>query len=608
MKPRVVLITTAPETLRLFFQAQIRFLCSEGFSVETICSPGADLHDCRENLSVEMHEVRMQRRISPVEDAVSLLRLVRKLKRLRPAIVHTHTPKAGLLGIAAARLSGVPVRIYTINGLRFSTCSGFRRAILSAADKLGCWLATDVLAVSETLRRQAIAFGICPGWKVRTLGYGGSHGVDPATFDPECRNSVDRHHVRSRYGLPQNAIVVGYFGRIVQDKGVADLVAAWKLLRDEVPSLWLFLCGTPEATDPVGPEVIRALRDDTRICFAGEIRGDMPAVYAAIDICILPSYREGLPNVMLEAQAMRVPVVATRIAGTIDAVRHGTTGFLVEPRDYTGLVKALKPLIQDEKLRFRMGAAGRAFVTQYFSERKISELLAAEYRNLLVRTVPSKKPLHRHCRSRRIEVVVKRTIDVFIAAFALAVGFPWLLLIGITLRRSTKSSALFRQMRTGLRGQCFILYKFRTMTEAKDADGVLLSDAQRLKVLGRLLRAVSLDEVPQLWNVLRGDMSLVGPRPLLPEYLPRYTPFQYRRHELKPGITGWAQVNGRNSITWERKFELDVWYVDHWSLWLDLKILALTVSQVLRRDGINQTGRVTMAEFQGNLETPEPSR
>jgi lipopolysaccharide/colanic/teichoic acid biosynthesis glycosyltransferase len=138
------------------------------------------------------------------------------------------------------------------------------------------------------------------------------------------------------------------------------------------------------------------------------------------------------------------------------------------------------------------------------------------------------------------------------------------------------------------------------MTDVRDQAGELLPDEQRLTVLGRLLRGTSLDELPQLWNVLKGDMSLVGPRPLLPEYLPRYTALQRRRHEVKPGITGWAQVNGRNSLTWEQKFDLDVWYVDHQSLWLDVKILWLTVLQVLRRDGISQQGHATMPEFMGS--------
>jgi sugar transferase EpsL len=193
----------------------------------------------------------------------------------------------------------------------------------------------------------------------------------------------------------------------------------------------------------------------------------------------------------------------------------------------------------------------------------------------------------------------KRCLDVVGASGGLVLLSPLLAAASLAIRVTMGAPILFRQLRTGKGGRLFWLYKFRTMTDDRTQDGSLLPDHERLSWLGRALRAASLDELPQLWNVLKGDMSAVGPRPLLPEYLPRYTAFQRRRHEVKPGITGWAQVNGRNALTWEQKFELDVWYVDHWGLWLDVKILWMTVLQVLRREGISQAGHVTMPEFMG---------
>nr|WP_291327235.1 sugar transferase [Acidovorax sp. 28-64-14] len=167
------------------------------------------------------------------------------------------------------------------------------------------------------------------------------------------------------------------------------------------------------------------------------------------------------------------------------------------------------------------------------------------------------------------------------------------------MRRKLGSPAFFRQVRPGMHGQPFEMVKFRTMTDARGADGALLPDADRLTPFGRFLRASSLDELPELWNVLKGEMSLVGPRPLLMEYLPLYSPQQARRHEVRPGITGWAQVNGRNALGWDEKFKLDVWYVDHRSLWLDIKILWLTVKKVLVREGISAAGEATMPRFTG---------
>ena len=193
----------------------------------------------------------------------------------------------------------------------------------------------------------------------------------------------------------------------------------------------------------------------------------------------------------------------------------------------------------------------------------------------------------------------KRLIDIVAALLGLIVLSPVIVVIALVVRRRLGSPVLFRQRRPGLHAQPFTLVKFRTMRDDRDADGGLLDDAQRLTQTGRRLRSTSLDELPELWNVVRGDMSLVGPRPLLTSYLDRYSPEQARRHAARPGITGWSQVNGRNAAPWEDRLAMDVWYVDHWSLCLDLRILARTVRSVLRREGISAEGHATVAEFVG---------
>lgn len=195
---------------------------------------------------------------------------------------------------------------------------------------------------------------------------------------------------------------------------------------------------------------------------------------------------------------------------------------------------------------------------------------------------------------------MKRLFDLFFSVLGLLIlCIPMLLLIWIV-RRKLGSPVFFRQVRPGLHGKAFEMVKFRTMTSECDSNGHLLPDAVRLTSFGVFLRTTSLDELPELWNVFKGDMSLVGPRPLLMEYLPLYTPDQARRHEVRPGITGWAQVNGRNAISWEDKFKLDKWYVDHCSLWLDIKILWLTVKKVLMRHDISAEGEATMARYTGS--------
>lgn len=197
---------------------------------------------------------------------------------------------------------------------------------------------------------------------------------------------------------------------------------------------------------------------------------------------------------------------------------------------------------------------------------------------------------------------MKRLFDLTAALLALFVLLMPLLLLIVMIRRKLGSPVFFRQTRPGLHGQPFEMIKFRTMTDARGPDGVLLPDADRLTPFGHFLRATSQDELPELWNVLKGDMSLVGPRPLLMEYLPLYNARQAKRHDVRPGLTGWAQINGRNALSWEEKFELDVWYVENRSFWLDLKIIFLTIKKVLVREGISAAGEATMSRFMGTKE------
>ena len=196
--------------------------------------------------------------------------------------------------------------------------------------------------------------------------------------------------------------------------------------------------------------------------------------------------------------------------------------------------------------------------------------------------------------------VSKRLLDLVVTSIGLVITLPLMLVISILVWIFLGSPILFRQPRPGYKGRPFTTYKVRTMTNQRGGDGKLLPDGKRLTLFGRFLRSTSFDDLPQVFNVLRGEMSLVGPRPLLLKYLERYSPEQMRRHDVLPGITGWAQVNGRNSLDWDEKFRLDVWYVDHWSFWLDAKILLMTPWKVFKQEGINQPGHATVEEFKGS--------
>lgn len=200
----------------------------------------------------------------------------------------------------------------------------------------------------------------------------------------------------------------------------------------------------------------------------------------------------------------------------------------------------------------------------------------------------------------RTRCALKRAFDIVVGSVALIVFSPLMALIALLVRLDVGRPVFFTQIRPGRHGLPFLMYKFRTMREANGPDGRPLPDFARLTRIGTFLRAASLDELPELVNVLRGEMSLVGPRPLLPDYLPLYSPDQRRRHDMRPGMTGWAQVNGRNSLSWEERFALDIWYVDNWSFWLDVQILVLTVVRVLRPEGVSEPGEATMSRFKGS--------
>lgn len=286
---------------------------------------------------------------------------------------------------------------------------------------------------------------------------------------------------------------------------------------------------------------------------------------------------------------MNLPVVATDVAGCVDAVLDGVTGLLVPARNSERLAIALRRYLEDVDLRREHGTAGRGRVLREFRQEAIWEAIYDQY-DLLVGE-------RRRARATQWE---KRAFDLVLSLFGLLVLSLPLASLALLVRVCMGKPVLFRQVRPGLRGLPFVMYKFRTMIDASDERGEPLPDEYRLTGLGRFLRRTSLDELPELLNVLRGQMSLVGPRPLLMEYLPLYSPIQARRHEVKPGITGLAQVHGRNATTWERRLDLDIWYVDNRCMWLDIKIILRTLKTVMLREGISQDGAATMKRFRGS--------
>jgi lipopolysaccharide/colanic/teichoic acid biosynthesis glycosyltransferase/glycosyltransferase involved in cell wall biosynthesis len=590
-KPKVLVAVTSSLACT-FYRGVLRHLQSNGFEPLMLSSPGANLLDVSSKETVQSIAVPIEREISPTKDLMSLWRLYRIISRLQPMVVDASTPKAGLLTGIAAWLARVPHRVYTLRGLRLETATGLKRAVLWITEWIACACSHRVVCVSPSLRARAISLGLVSATKATVLG-SGSGGVDLCRFSVTNRQSTETRVLRQNLGIPPDALVIGFVGRFVKDKGIRQLAEAFQLLRRTRPQLRLLLVGDFEPGDPVEADVRRYIESETAIICPGFVIDTAP-YYALMDVLVLPTYREGFPSVPLEAQASGVPVITTTATGAVDSIIDRVTGFLLPVGDANALTNAVGKLLADPELRERMGKAGRARVERDFHPEVIWDALVQLYRELIVQDLN----LSRMPSENRIPWM-KQIFDLAVATGLLLLLFPLLTLVAMLIRLRLGSPVLFRQRRPGLYGQLFTCLKFRTMTDVRDANGELLPDGKRLTPLGRFLRSTSLDELPGLFNVIRGEMSLVGPRPLLPQYLERYSPEQMQRHNVKPGITGWAQINGRNTASWEEKFGYDIWYVQNCNFLLDLKILVLTLWKTLKREGISQPGHATMQEFRG---------
>ncbi len=569
-RERSILMAVTSSVSCVFFEGQLRHLQQAGWRVAISASPDlpGQLTSFAEAEGVEAVEIPMRREISPGEDLGSLFQAVSALRQLRPMVSNVGTPKAGLIVGLAAVVTRVPYRVYTVHGLRFEGSTGGRRLLLTLAERLAMSCAHQVVCVSSGVALGIRSAGLAPARKTVVLGAGSVNGV----LVP------DRP---TRAAAPVSG-VIGYVGRLARDKGVDDLVDAFTRISAQQPTVELLVCGDVDPGDPPSAASMQTIARHPRITHLGHVSPIAPHL-RRMSLLALPSYREGLPAVLLEAAAQGLPVVATTATGSRDAFVDGRTGLAVTPGDVDGLVQALTELLTDEDRARRMGTAGRAFVRERFSRERVWRQWTDFYGSLPTRPRPTDR--------------VKRVVDVVLGGAALVVSSPLVLASAVVVWRTLGRPVLFHQERPGRHGQPFHIHKFRTMSEARGIDGTLLPDASRVSRSGAWLRRTSLDELPSLWNVVRGDMSLVGPRPLLGRYLPHYTQREALRHAVRPGLTGWAQIHGRNTTGWAERLEQDAWYVENRSLTLDAWILLRTINVVIRGSGVVVDQRSTMPDF-----------
>lgn len=517
------------------------------------------------------------REIHPLRDLRGLWRLCRFLKEQRYSIVHTHTSKGGFVGRLAAWIAGVPVIVHTAHGFAFHEQSHpLVLRFYTFLERLAAGWCHRIITVSEFHQRWGLALKIADENKMVAI----PNGIAPERVKP----SRTRNEVRLECGARNDDFVILSTGRLAKGKGLEDLLQAVATLRRASARpfrLWLAGDG------PVRGELerqVEALEMTGIVKFLG-FRGDIGDLLLGSDLVALPSLREGLSIALLEAMAAGKPVVATTLGSNFEVTNAGQAARLVSPRDPAGLTRAIAEILDHPGEAAELGpAAQRIFLSRY-TQRGMLLRYAEEYRQLLAesesRAMAGEKP-----RS------AKRVLDVLVSGAAVIALSPVMAAIAIAVRLTSRGPALFRQRRLGRGGSPFTLYKFRTMRagapDVRNADGSTYNapDDPRLTRLGRFLRATSLDELPQLLNVLKGDMSLVGPRPELVDQLRFYSPEDKRRLLVRPGITGLAQLSGRNTAAWSERRQLDLDYVRRRSLWLDASILFRTLPYVLLRRGI----------------------
>ncbi len=380
---RLVHITTVPITLDIFFRGQIGYLKARGVHVSAITSPGDRVSQIARREAIPIHTVPMKRTINPLADVIALWRLWRLLCALRPDIVHSHTPKAALLGTLAARAAGTRIVALSIFGLAQMSRKGFTRYLLNFTTRFSCAAADWVWCDSFSVREYVIRERLCPPEKIVVLGHGSVKGVDAVgIFSPANFNADERERIRAEYGIPRQALVLGFVGRIVADKGMHELAAAWREVRARHLELHLLLVGPFELQDPLLPEDENLFHTDPRVHLAG-LCEDVARHLAAMDIFVMPSYREGFGVTNIEAAAMALPVISTRIPGCIDSVIDEVTATLVPPHDATALAQAIERYCDDAELRERHGQAGRERVLRDFRPEVIWEELFQEYQSLI---------------------------------------------------------------------------------------------------------------------------------------------------------------------------------------------------------------------------------
>lgn len=371
---RVLHAVTVSKSLKLM-KGQLSYLKNLGYEVSVVSSPGKEIDTFAEMEKVNIKQIKMAREISPLSDIISLIKVIRYLLKYRPHIVNTGTPKAGLLLSVAAWLTRVPIRVYTVRGLRLETASGYKRKILLFTERIACLCSHRIIAVSESLRKRIIELKLAPKEKIVVLGSGSSNGIQVSRAQELSKMNVD-------INVEADSFRIGFVGRITKDKGIIELLQAFRNLRKKYHNIKLIILGDFETGDPIPDSERRYIETDPNILFLGFQQNPFP-YYKFMDIFVLPSHREGFANVCLEAALMGLPIITTNATGAIDTVIDGKTGLIYEVGNVKQLEEKIEFLIRNPEIRKKMGIEGKKWITKEFSSERIWNGLDNLYKALL---------------------------------------------------------------------------------------------------------------------------------------------------------------------------------------------------------------------------------
>jgi len=586
---KVLHIAAIDVTVNTFYLPTLDRFLKEGYQVHIACSKGQYTAGFQDR-GYTVHPITIERRIKPLSNLKSLWYLYRLMIKERFDIVHVHTPMAAALGRVAAWAAQIPIIMYTAHGLYFHEHMPLwkKRLVIWAEKLLG--YTTDLLfTVNSEDGPMLVREGVCPAGKVICIGT----GLDAGRFAV----LPSRSEARKNWGLGAQDKVIGFVGRLVTDKGILELGEAMNLVAKAVPGAKLLIVGDTPASerDQKAKKAFHSILDryqlKQRVVFTGMLEYiHVPRAMSAIDLLVHPSYREGLPSVVLEAMASGKPVVATNIRGNRDAVADGINGLLVPVKNHTDLADAIIRLLSNPELARKMGDEGRRRVHELFEENIVIEKLLKACTEITRNKMVCGPLGETKIAQKRIQLWLKRSMDIVLSSLSLALLSVPFFVISVLIKLDSPGTVFFRQERIGKGGRPFHIWKFRTMVVGAVELGLgynVAKDDSRITRMGKVLRNWGLDELPQLINVFGGEMSIVGPRPIYRHHVEHYDDFQRQRLLVKPGITSLAVIKGRNLLSWRERIKLDVWYVRHWSVFLDVKIILRTFWVVLvTRTGI----------------------